>query len=133
MDDEVLAAPAALIGVVLARVYERRLNPLAVDRHGGLIGVLLDDRKQVRQQPPLGVGQLGAGDRPVTAAGAGRREIRDSIDRDPAANQRGGSGLGLRWPRRARGGRGRPQPLLGGRFALLRYCRPSSCRRAYAR
>ncbi|HUA04307.1 MAG TPA: hypothetical protein VMB27_10415 [Solirubrobacteraceae bacterium] len=53
MDDEVLARPAALIGVRHARVHERRLHAVTVDRGGRLVRVLLDDREQVAEQPPL--------------------------------------------------------------------------------
>jgi hypothetical protein len=38
---------------VHARVYERLLNPAAVDRSGGLVRVLLDDREQVTEEPAL--------------------------------------------------------------------------------
>ena len=50
VDDEVLAARAALVGVALAGEHERALDELAVDRLGGLVGVLLDDREQVAEQ-----------------------------------------------------------------------------------
>ena len=77
MDDEVLARVAALVGVVHARVHERLLDPVAVDRGGGVMGVLLDDREQVAEQPLLGLGQLGALELPV------RVGIRDAIDLRP--------------------------------------------------
>ena len=54
MDDEVLARLAPLVGVVHAGVDERLLDAVAVDRDRGLVGVLLDDREQVAEQPPLG-------------------------------------------------------------------------------
>jgi hypothetical protein len=38
--------------VVHARVHERLLDPVAVDRQRRLVRVLLDDRKQVAEQPP---------------------------------------------------------------------------------
>jgi hypothetical protein len=47
-----------LVGVVHARVHERLLDTTAIDRNRGLVGVLLDDREQVAEQPPLGRGQL---------------------------------------------------------------------------
>jgi len=58
MDDELLTGTAALVGVVLASVAERLLHTLAIDGDGGLIGVLLDDREQVREKPALEVAQL---------------------------------------------------------------------------
>jgi hypothetical protein len=60
VDDEVLAGLASLVGVVDARVDERFLDAVAVDRDGRLVGVLLDDREQVAEQPPLGRRQLDA-------------------------------------------------------------------------
>ena len=51
VDDEVLARLAQLIGMVVARVDERFLDSVAVDRHGGLFGVFLDDREQVGEHP----------------------------------------------------------------------------------
>ena len=51
MDDELLTGAAALIGVVLAGVDERVADALAVDRDRRLVGVLLDDREQVVEQP----------------------------------------------------------------------------------
>jgi hypothetical protein len=48
--DEVLAGLAALVGVVLAGEQERVQDGLAVDRLGDLVGVLGDDREQVREQ-----------------------------------------------------------------------------------
>ena len=48
--DEVLAGLAALVGVVLAGEQERGQDGLAVDRLGDLVGVLGDDREQVREQ-----------------------------------------------------------------------------------
>jgi hypothetical protein len=53
--------------VVHARVHERLLDPPTVDRDGGLVGVLLDDREQVREQPLLDRCQLGALDRSMSA------------------------------------------------------------------
>jgi hypothetical protein len=63
VDDEVLARATALVGVVDARVHEGVLDLLPVDRDRAMVGVLLDDREQVREQPPLGGGQLGTPDR----------------------------------------------------------------------
>jgi hypothetical protein len=60
VDDEVLAAAPSLGGVVGARVDERRLDPVAVDRDRRLLGMLLDDREQVTEQALLGGGELGA-------------------------------------------------------------------------
>jgi hypothetical protein len=36
-----------------AGVNERFLDAVAVDRGGGLVRMLLDDREQVAEQPPL--------------------------------------------------------------------------------
>jgi len=58
MDDELLARAPALFGVVLARVDERVPDALAVDGHGGLVGVLLDDREKIAQQALLEVVEL---------------------------------------------------------------------------
>jgi hypothetical protein len=107
VDDEVLARLAPLVGVVLARIDERLLDPLAVDRDGGLVGVLLDDREQVREQPLLDRRQLGAFDRAL------RRAAADAIDRRPGRrDQRRGAAL------------------LAAGFALLRNRLPSSYRLA---
>ena len=61
VDDEVLAAGAALVGVALAGEHEGLLDQLAVDRLGGLARVLLDDREQVAEQDALVLGELGRG------------------------------------------------------------------------
>ncbi len=53
MDDEVLAAGPALVGVAVAGEHEGALHELAVDLLGGLVGVLLDDREQVAEQDAL--------------------------------------------------------------------------------
>ena len=53
--DEVLARLAPLRGVVLAGEHERVLHARAVDLHGGVGGVLGDDREQVVEQPALGL------------------------------------------------------------------------------
>jgi hypothetical protein len=36
-----------------AGIHERFLDAVAVDRGGGLVRMLLDDREQVAEQPPL--------------------------------------------------------------------------------
>jgi hypothetical protein len=83
MDDELLARLAALIGVMHARVDERLLHPIPIDVDRCMVGVLLDDREQVSQQPLLGVGQLGAVD--GVPGGLG-----DAVDRGARlGNQRG--------------------------------------------
>jgi hypothetical protein len=114
MDDEVLAAPAALVSVVHARVHERLLDAVTIDRDRRLVRVLLDDREQVTEQPPLGRGQFGALDLGVVPI------VGYLVNRKAASDQ-------------CRRAAWRPQPLLGGSFPSLRYRRPSSCRRAYAR
>jgi hypothetical protein len=63
--DEVLAGLAPLVGMVNARVDERLLDPAAVDQGRSVIGVLLDDRKQVTEQFLLKRRQVGARDERV--------------------------------------------------------------------
>ena len=92
MHDEVLARAPALVGVVHARVHERLLDAVAVDRLDRLVGVLLDDREQVAQQAPLGVGQLRALDLPVHV-GTG-----DPIDRRPRGGEQRRAGRRPRAP-----------------------------------
>ena len=70
--DEVLARLAPLVGVVLAGEDEGVLDALAVDLDGRVVGVLLDDREQVAEQPALGLGELGA-QRPARAPRGARR------------------------------------------------------------
>jgi len=48
--DEVLAGLPALIGVVLAGEQECLQDSVAIDLLGDLVGVLGDDREQVREQ-----------------------------------------------------------------------------------
>jgi hypothetical protein len=47
VDDELLAGLAPLVGVMQARVHERVLDTVPVDRDRGLVRVLLDDREEV--------------------------------------------------------------------------------------
>ncbi len=101
--DEVLARAPALIGVVPARVDERRLDAVAIDRDRRLRGVLLDDREQVREQSALGRVELRAPTR------TDLRSVLDQIDRRPRADQRRGAAH--------------------SRFGLVRNLRPSSYRR----
>ena len=72
VDDELLARLAPLVGVVLAGEEEGVLDALAVDLDGRVVGVLLDDREQVAEQPALGLGELGA-QRPARAPRGARR------------------------------------------------------------
>ena len=51
VDDELLAGAPALVGVVLAGEHERVLDALAVDLDERVLGVLLDDREEVAEQP----------------------------------------------------------------------------------
>jgi hypothetical protein len=51
--------------VVHTGVDERLLDPVAIDPRGRVIGMLLDDREDVREQPALDVGELRALDRGV--------------------------------------------------------------------
>jgi cephalosporin hydroxylase len=55
MGDEVLAGLAPLVGVVLAGEYECVFDAVAIDLNDSAGGVLGDDRKQVVEQPLLGV------------------------------------------------------------------------------
>jgi hypothetical protein len=56
--DEVLARLTALVGVVLAREDEGLDDAVAIDGLGDLLGVLLDDREQVREQLALELGEV---------------------------------------------------------------------------
>jgi hypothetical protein len=134
MGDEVLARLAALVGVMNAGVDERLLDPVAVDRKRGVVGVLLDDGEQIAEQFAFERRQLGTVDqRP-------RRGIADAVDLRARTDDRAGRprgaicSIGVAAPGLARGS-ARPrltsadpaQPLRGG-FALLRYRLPSSYR-----
>jgi hypothetical protein len=59
VDDELLAGAPALVGVVLAREDERRLDAVAVDRDQGVLRMLLDDREEVAEQLALALGEDG--------------------------------------------------------------------------
>jgi hypothetical protein len=119
--DEVLARAAPLVGMVHAGVNECLLHPVAVDRGGGLVGVLLDDREQIAEESALLIGQLGALD------GSVRLRIRHAVDRRSRREQR-------RRPRLLGPITVRPVLLPGpgqppGRwFVLVRNRRPSSYR-----
>jgi hypothetical protein len=72
VDDEVLAARPALVGVALAGEDERLLDELAVYLLGRVAGVLLDHREEVAEQGALLRGQLlrdRVGTRRARAAG----------------------------------------------------------------
>jgi hypothetical protein len=119
MHDELLARHPPLVGVVLAGEYERLRDALAVDGLGDLVGVLLDDREQVREQVLLEAREVGR-DR---AARLGVR--RGMVDRRVAGDRDGAL-------RRAAGDR---RLLVAAAYAaigigeLVRYRRPSSRRR----
>jgi hypothetical protein len=107
MDDELLTRPTPLVGVVLAGEHERLHDAAAVDVLGDLVGVLGDDRKQVREQLALD-----------------RREVRRDVDR-----QRAGRVLGT--VDRPVAGDGDGLVLCGtqaacGIVSLVRYRSPSS-------
>jgi hypothetical protein len=132
VDDEVLARLAPLIGVVNARVDERLLDAVAIDGDGRLVRVLLDDREQVAQQPPLGRRQLDPLDRLVRIGIL--KPVDGSARRRYQRRRRAGGvlGGGFRSGAVVRGrvlllGAGAAQPL-GRGFALLRYRCPSSYR-----
>jgi hypothetical protein len=118
-----------------AGVDERIGHPFSVHRECTLVGVLLDDREEITQQPPLDLGQLGARNRlggrtldPVNRRAGGwddrQRTGRRAVTRRGSPRTVAGRG-------RAGGGRlrfSRVQPL-GRGFALLwRNRRPSSYR-----
>jgi hypothetical protein len=125
MDDEVLARLAKLVGVVNARVNERLLDAVTIDRRRCLLRVLLDDREQVTEQPPLDRGQLCPVDRSLTG------RILDPVDGGSRGrNQRRRSTAGaIGAPALAGSLSPRAAQPLARRFALLlRNRRPSSCR-----
>ncbi len=81
--DEVLARAAALVGVVLAGEHERLRDARAVDGLGDLLGVLLDDRVEVRQQLALEVREVCrqvGGDSATVVIGPVHRPV--ALDRD---------------------------------------------------
>jgi hypothetical protein len=145
--DVLLTRQPALIGVVETGKDERLLDPLAIDRGGGVVGVLFDDREQVAQQLLLGLGQLGILDRDRLGRIGQEIDRRAAIVGDglrfrrPDRRRRGDLGRSARLPgARARAAvssrvrsltaaEGRGQPL-GGGFALLRNRFPSSYRLA---
>src|SRR5262249_59641590 len=103
VDDERRARLEALIGVVLAGEEEGVLHARALYGDGGVLGVLLDDREQIAEQPALGVGEVGADDRRVLLG------MRDAVDRHPLGGRAGTV------ERRRRGGRRRGGGRDGGR------------------
>ncbi len=113
VDDELLARLAPLVGVMATREEERLDDAVAVDRHRRLLGVLLDDREEVGEQPALGRRQLGVVDRRGEAARAGRADGRARLD--------------ARSGRRGVGGQAACE------LARLRHARPSWRRAASAR
>jgi hypothetical protein len=134
MDDEVLTGLATLVCVVHARVHERLLDALAVDRNRRLIGMLLDDREQVAEQATFSLGQLGAIDRGM------RLGMPETVDRRTRPGQQRGRTAPTVTPTASLRCRGdgavvarlgttrAATQALGRCFALLRYRRPSSYR-----
>jgi hypothetical protein len=123
VDDELLAGPAPLVGVVVAGEDEGLDDAGAVDRLGDLVGVLLDDREQVGEQLALEVREVGRGfgDRGVRLVGAIDRLVAGDGDRR------------VRLRRTAGDRRLRPRGVLLSRsqaacrvVSLVRYRRPSS-------
>jgi hypothetical protein len=85
MDDEVLAGDPPLVGVVLAGEDERLDDAVLVDGLRDLVGVLLDDREQVREQVLLDPREVGR-DRPARLrVRRGMVDRRVPGDRDRAA------------------------------------------------
>jgi hypothetical protein len=117
-----------------AGVDERLLHSIAIDDDGRVCGVLLDDREQVAEQPPLFRRQLRAVDGGVIVGMLDPSDRRTRRDERRGARVLGAPVLALlgagRGPIAA--ARGRALQALGRRFALLRYLRPSSYRAMYA-
>jgi hypothetical protein len=107
--------------VVLAGEQERVEHGLAIDRLGDLVGVLGDDREQVRQQLVFERRQVFRNpDRAVVASrGAIDRTVRGDRDR------RGACARG----RKITVGVGAVQAAARLGLLLFRYCDPSSNRR----
>ena len=82
--DELLARLAPLVGVALAGERERLADALEVDRADRVVGVLGDDREQVREQLLL-VREQVLGERPATAAR--RRALVAHADADVRVGQ----------------------------------------------
>ena len=65
VDDELLTRATELVGVVLAGVDEGLAHAITIDRDRGLVGMLLDDREEIAEQPLLELvelpGELGTG------------------------------------------------------------------------
>ena len=124
MHDELLAGPAALVGVVLAGEHERLHDARAVDGLGDLVGVLGDDREEVGEQLALDrrqvVGDVGGRavreHRPVDGPVAGDRHRRLPVQR-PARDRRLGARLVLLR---------RDQAACRRVVSLVRYLSPSS-------
>jgi hypothetical protein len=138
MGDEVLARKSPLVAVVQAGVDERALHPLAVDRLGGLIGMLLDDREQVAEQALLSRRQLRARNRGVssriadlvdrgTLGGNDRRLGRSAGGRQVSARP-AGTVAAATARRVGTAATDRSAQPIGRWFALLRYRFPSSYR-----
>jgi hypothetical protein len=118
--DEVLAGLAALVGVVLAGEQEGVQDGLAIDRLGDLVGVLGDDREQVRQQLVLERRQVVRDPQRAVVA------VDGAIDR-PVRRDRDRRGVCARGRTVAvRAGAVQAAARLG--LLLLRYCWPSSNR-----
>jgi hypothetical protein len=132
VDDEVLAGDAALVGVVLTGEGEGAQDGAAVDRLDDFVGVLGDDREQVREQLVLERREV-VGDRQravVAVLGAIDGAVGGDGDRGVCV------GLG-----RAAGDDGRPRVIAPVAVVsavqaaasvislLVRYRRPSSSRR----
>ena len=146
--DEVLAGLAPLIGVVLAGEEEGVLDALAVDLDGRVVGVLLDDREQVAEQPALGLGEARREATGACASGCATRSTgtRSAGAWAPLRNTAVGGGLGRVGPRLG-GHTQRVPPGSAGATALRpvsyaaraarrgapRRARPSARRVVYAR
>jgi hypothetical protein len=125
VDDELLPRLAPLVGVVLAGEDEGVDHAAAVDPQRRLVGVLLDDREEIREQLPLQrrevLGRLGDPGNDLVLLGP-----------DGAALDEVGQRLGVRLrPRKRRRRDAVTLPRWGqaaARVLVVRYVRPSSSR-----
>jgi hypothetical protein len=122
--------------MVHARVAEGLLDAVTVDVHRRVVGVLLDDREQVAEQPLFGRRQVGALDRFPSLG------VLDAVDGRPRFDQGRGLARILSGALPVPGGAvlaaarlaasTRTAQTLGSGFALFRNRRPSSYLVMYA-
>ena len=124
MGDEVLARPAALVGMTLAGEGECPLHGLRVNRSHAVVAVLGDHREQVAQQRPLVIGQLGR--QPACRCRGGIRPMSRANPRVALAVDRGLLTVGPAAPlpphlHLLAPGRLWPSDIAGGARAILRH------------